>query len=595
MAYLLQRMIDPQAWQIREESMPRTVSLLIALILTGTAAAQSADPWPWFDPTSPKFTESTEKTLPPHPPAQQSHRVDKTRLRKLAYLPQLSMSFNMQCELGTTLDPQATAKRIVALENELQGDATDAERCAELAGLYEEDNRPEKVCDEAFAKARQLFQERIKIEPANGWLHAQLVPTLWPDAAAMEAEALEAIRCSPRDFRCWGMLGEVRFRLVIEPLFGTGKRPLLPKGLSWHQLFERIAANKLSQQQLKQAEKGLQESLRCFDKAVSIAPDEIEAYQSRLAFQYFAFYFRWMFSELQHQPLPDCRRGFQDTDIFNDMRQILRLRHDDPEILRQQASLCWTAAMFIQVGKKTPSGSASGPDEELEVSDILCKETKIFIAEAVEPLEKLAKCEQSGQAAFACRRLALCFICLGELAKAEVQAAWAIELDPTCEESWDLLLYSKRAQDKQDHGRRSYAAFKQKVQPFPTPRSHLFLAKECVDLQQVDEAESELRAALKDHPEDVPCRIGLAATLLLKDDQSETVAEARQCLNQLAKSISESEDKEQAVQILFLHAICAALEGQSDLSYRLFKSIPPDQPKKDWVHKALALFDGSDQ
>jgi tetratricopeptide (TPR) repeat protein len=298
-----------------------------------------------------------------------------------------------------------------------------------------------------------------------------------------------------------------------------------------------------------------------------------------------------MFSELQDQPLADISRGFQDTDIFKDMRQIVRLRPDDPEILREQASLCWTAATFIQMGKKTPPDTGSELADELDVSDVLCKEAKRFIAEAVEPLEKLAKSDQSGKAAFACRQLAWSFVFLGDIAKAEVQATRAAELDPTCEEGWDLLLYCKRAQDIKDRGRRSYEVCKQKLRLFPTPRSHLFLAKECADLQQLDEAERELRAALKDHPEDVPCRIGLAATLLLKDERPETVAEARQCLNQLAKSILESDYKEQAAEILFLHAICAALEGQTDLSYRLFKSIPLDHPKKKLVQEALGLFD----
>jgi tetratricopeptide (TPR) repeat protein len=556
MTHLLVRTVGPQAWQIGEDSMPRTVSLLMALLLlTGTAAAQSSDPWPWFDPTCPKFPKSTAGTPPPHALTSAPHRVDKTKLRKLAYLPSVSVSFNWECTFGgTTLDPQATSKRIAVLEKELQGDDTDAERYAELAGLYGEDNCSDAVCDEAYAKASQLFLERIKKEPENGWLHAQSAPILWPDAVAMEAEALEVVRCSPRDSRCWGALGEIRFRQVIEPIIGTEQRALLPKGLSWPQLFERIAANQPSQEQLKGFEKGLQESLRCFDKAVSLAPDEVEAYQWRVGFQYLAYFFRWMFSELQGQPLADISRGFQDTDLLNDLRQMVRLRPDDPDILHAQASTCCAAAMFIQMGKKTLD-TRSEQDDELDLSHLLCKEAKRFIAEAVGPLEKLTKCEQLDQAAFACRQLAWCFIFLedGGFAKAEVQAARATELEPTCEESWDLLFYCKRAQDIRDHGRRSYAVCKQKVRLFPTPRSHLFLAKECVDLQQLDEAESELRAALKDHPQDVPCRIGLAATLLLKDERPETVAEARLCLNQLAKSIPENDDKEQTAEILFLH------------------------------------------
>jgi tetratricopeptide (TPR) repeat protein len=599
--------------------MPHAGLLLALFLLNGGTEGQFFGPRPWFDPTCPRSWPSRPLNQEPvrvRPPMEgltqlsncppgvqlprpflsavaQAHQVGKTKLRKLAYLPQVYVQWKW--ELGTIgLDPQATAKRIVVLEKKLQGDDADAERYAELAELYEDDTRPEEVCDGAYAKASQLFQERIKREPGNGWLHAQLALVLWPNAVAMEAEALEAVRYSPRDYRCWRALGQSRVQRVIQPFIGIEQGSLLAKRLTWDQLFELIPAEQLSPDQLKQTESRLQEASKCFDKAVSLAPEEPEAYQWRLTFQYAAFCFRLMLSGLQPQLLADCCRGFQDSDIFNDARDIVRLRPDDPESLDQQAYMYWLAAMYIEGGKTKPPETASDEDDIFDVCDHLSNEAKKNIALSVKSLEKLAKSDQPGPAASACRHLALCFAFLGDIGKAEVQSTRAIELEPTCEESWDSLLTCRRSQDKKDHGRRTYEVCKQKLRYFPTPRTQLFLARECVDLQLLDEAEGALRTALKDHPDDIPCWLGLTATLLLKDDRPETVAEVRRILNQMLKVVPQGNDKDQRAELVFLEATCEALEGQTDLSFRLFKSMASNHPRKPLVQKALALFDAVD-
>jgi hypothetical protein len=595
------------------------ISLLVALFVpTGTAVAQPSNPYPWFNPTSPTFPRSTAEAgafldprqntplnavshgssgtegsrqsspLPLQPP---SHRVDKTKLRKLADLSVASVSLEWDFDSNTNiLNPQAAAKRIAVLEKELQGDATDAERYGELAELYEGENRPEKATAAIRDKAKQLFEERIKSEPANGWLHAQLASILWPDEAAIEMEALEAVRCSPKDYRCLQTLGGIRFRQVIQQFLSTEPRSVLPKkGLSLAQLVERIWASQVSPEQVKQAERLLQESSNCFDKAVALAPEELEVYQWRLDFQVRAGYLRCVLSKQQHQPLPDCRRGFQETDIFGDMRQIARLRPDDPEILSQEACLHWAEAMLVEMEGTSLAAAGADLNETRESCDLSSKEAKKCIELAIEPLEKLAKSEQPGQVAFACRRLALCFVLLGDIPKAEVRSVQATDVEPTCEESWDWLHYCKHAQDVKDHGRRAYEACKQKLQFFPTARSKLFLAWDCVNLQLFDEAETILRGCLKDHPEDVACQLGFAATLLLKDDRPESAAEATRCLCRLAKSMPPCETNQQKTDLVFLGAICAALTGDTDLSFGLFTSIVNYEPKK--VQKALALFD----
>jgi tetratricopeptide (TPR) repeat protein len=570
----------------------------------------------WFDPTCPKPTAPEQKfevrhvshdtpaaiasqimrgapVIAPRLARSRTYRVDTTELRKLAYLPSTPLSLPWDWKLWTN---DATAadkvKRIAVLEKELQGNTSDAERYAELAELYDDDDRPQEIVDGAYAKARQLFRKRIKKEPANGWLHAQLAAVLWQNPEAMEAAGRQAVHCSPKDCRCWITLGKILFHRAIQPLLGIEQRTILPSDLSLQQIVGQIAAKQHSASLLKQSDSRLQESLECFDKAVSAAPGEPAAYGWRVFFQYTASSLRGTLCWAQHLPLPDRHQSFQDSHILSDMRHLAFLLPDSPEMLGDLASACLMEAAMIHADKSEPGESVSDMDDT-QGPNGYSKEAKKYVDRALAILDLLAESDQPSEAALACRIAAFSFIELEDLGKAEEQAGRAAQLEPSKEENWDLLVYCKQTLDEKDHGRRAYDVCQQKLQHFPSARSQLALARACVPLELFDEAEAALRAGLKDEPGDIPCQLALAATLLLKDDRPGTVIEVRQLLQQLISSFSQQNDRNQKAQLVFLAAICEALYGETDSSFRDFKLLDGYEPKKDLVQKALKLFEKS--
>jgi hypothetical protein len=190
--------------------MRRTALLFVALVLFQNAAlAQS--PLPSYVP-------------PPPPSAPTQWKVDLQQLRKLACLPSCNFMVDVDganlSEFQKANDLKDAVKRITALEKEMKGDATDAERFMALGELYDDDAR----CEHAWTQARELFKRRLQVEPDNGWLHAQYSLAICQNAAEAEAEARMAVRLAPKDWRCRKMLSSAHFNRMCVAFFGGEER-----------------------------------------------------------------------------------------------------------------------------------------------------------------------------------------------------------------------------------------------------------------------------------------------------------------------------------------------------------------------------------
>jgi hypothetical protein len=179
--------------------MYRTTVLLAVLALTTATAKGQESP-----------ASRSQPGGSPLPPAM---KVDTARLRALAYLPEGTVAFRFgeitpPCLDERPPDPRQPAEKIAALEKDLKGDASDAERYLELSELYEDDERAEH----ALSKARELFKQKIQVEATNGWLHCLYAVTLWTTPALAEPIARKAVELAPGDYRCWESLSVVFVR-----------------------------------------------------------------------------------------------------------------------------------------------------------------------------------------------------------------------------------------------------------------------------------------------------------------------------------------------------------------------------------------------
>ena len=96
--------------------------------------------------------------------------IDKPKLRKLAELPTVSVSVSIRFSTayGFTFNDEKPdpAVEIVRLRKQLQGDASDAERCQRLSRLYSKADR-EKESDEAAVKAISICRQQVREHPKD--------------------------------------------------------------------------------------------------------------------------------------------------------------------------------------------------------------------------------------------------------------------------------------------------------------------------------------------------------------------------------------------------------------------------------------------
>ena len=139
-------------------------------------------------------------------------QVDKEALRKAAGLPYVSVQMNIGLHpihgWVIEFDKRPPAEEIKAIAAQMKGDAGDAERYYLLGQLYSD----EKQWKDAYAKAADLFRQRLARTPEDGYLLARLGLTVCALDQIKEAETLlrQAVAKSPQDWRCWSALGQIK-------------------------------------------------------------------------------------------------------------------------------------------------------------------------------------------------------------------------------------------------------------------------------------------------------------------------------------------------------------------------------------------------
>jgi hypothetical protein len=549
-----------------------------------------AQPWAAVTPQAvagPRFVSGLygPPTLP-RPPAP-NVQVDAGKLRALAHVPVVKVSFNLRDprELaggpwhGAPPDP---AVRIAALQEAMQGDEQDAERYLELAQLYEQAGCSAEECAAAKAKARALFEERLHEEPWNGAWHAQYATALWPDSAAAEKPALEAVRLAPAEWHCWLILGQLRHWQMLETLYGSRERALQSNHLGLQAMCAEIAALKPSDEQCDRAEQFLRLALECLDRAVAVGPAEVEAWQWRSAYQIAALFWRHNFRQMRQLPPLNEPAELARTNLLRDARRMAVLCPDNPDFLGHLAMVhYWQAGI-----DKSNEPTVPAPGEVLEPRAWLPPAALEVIDGVMARLTALSSHEDSEVAASACRQLAQWQILLGTPERAAERAWQAVRLQAAGVENWEVLLacYTTSKQYPE-----AYFVARKLVARFPTERSYLQLGEICARLGRRDEAETNLRAALEKAPDGTASNLALAALLLAHDGQA-ALAEVGECLDRVHKLLTPQSDRTLRIDYWTHRAIFLAQVGRVEESRQILVYMNEHGAADECTRKALALF-----
>jgi tetratricopeptide (TPR) repeat protein len=512
-------------------------------------------------------------------------RFDAERLRSLAKLPManVEVGFNVFAEEGFTFGGEPLdlsklkppAEKAVELRKLLRGEDQDAERLYQLAGLYLKTGATNEART-ALDQAGEYFRNRIKAAPTNGWERAQLGQVLIALGQSDEGEKLlqAGTELSPKDGRCWGALGDWHAARAAAALSATNLEVMVQDGVS---LRRSTAPPSLSSTERERARRSYQEAKRCYDQAVAVAPDSIDAYTHRLTF-------RWLAAQLLEPALAETDQGSHGplsalgmpTAALADLKRVAELTTNDVYAIAM-------AAFFDGLSDV----SRHSPQQFMSEGgwSALSESSRQYVRQAMSRLEKLA--ESTDRAVAAGARAAIGVLQLTivhSTSEAESNLRQAVALNPRAEKPWEALSLVLVSSDRWED---LVALGKERLKQKPSARICFMLAKAYERLGNRTETERQLRGGLELSPGDMSCRLGLVALQLQQATEDSTLAQIGQAMAELQKQGIWQAPVQQQMDFELLHGLYFALAGQREEAVHHFRRLLEVAPQNDTYTEAL--------
>ncbi len=457
--------------------------------------------------------------------------VNKDKLRRAVHLPEIRIivgyGVSGRGDFTCLADQGPQPEKIEEIEKELQDDGTDADRYSRLAGLYFRCGQSAKG-KEARRKVVMLLRKQFEQHPDDPACQLRLADALDYVEELEEAETLvrRAVKDRPNDWHAWLALGGIVDSKCWRAI--TGGKPF--SSLGPEALLRSMRAAQPTPERIAVARRYRQEAVACFDRAITLAPRESEAYRIRGASRY-----RYAFLDCglrlykgEKADFVECALG---REAIPDLRKAVDLNRQE---YRGIGMLAWMELMAAVHDHQVRNPAAKQPKK---LMDELSESTRKRVSEDLALLEKGLQNPDKHKAAEAAEVLAfLQSILLQDFSAAVKSAHRSIELDPTREAAWDILVLSLL--EAQNY-RKLAAICRQRLEYHDSAHAQLLLAKAYENLEQMDRAEAVIRAGLKHEPDDFMLNLALA-NLLLMHSNSNDLRKAAQDSQQAGQGLPSS-------------------------------------------------------
>jgi tetratricopeptide (TPR) repeat protein len=475
------------------------------------------------------------------------HAIDKERLRKLAQIPtpviNLSIKYNEAYGfyLGWTRPDEMI--EATALQRSLRGDASDAAAYYRLGKLCQSMLLFQEARN-SYAKAAALFFQQISARPGDGWLRAQYADSWYQSAeknrrAEAEPPLRQAVQLAPNDWRCWAALGAYLQHRVVE-LWNDDQPVRDPKA--------RQAA----------IEKLLGESNQCYEKAVSLAPQNPEVYADRALARATLGWNRAHYRLRQREQVHVQAELFVYAESFSleciaDLQAVARLKPNDPQAIA-------TAGLveFLSFKMRQPPDAAGAGDS----FGRLPEPTRQSLSQVRAALEKLTHATEPKLAGEAWETLGMLDAMIwADHACAAADFRKAIEADPSREVAWHMLLISITAQGGTKTQAEAFIRVcRDRLQVKDCVPYHLQLARVFETSGDINMARQEVLAALRVGPHDVDANLA-QAVMILKHGEERTWPEASAYLMKAGEALKQGPTRLQQARYTALLGFNLALQG----------------------------------
>lgn len=506
----------------------------------------------------------------------------RERLRELVVFPTINLTstYKMQGSRADLLEDHLVPGEIERLRKEVKEHPDDPERLLQLGTLL---NRSEGTNDGRayYERAEEAARKKSALRPQDGLALVFLGEALANLDKDVEAESVlrKATVVSPNEWRCRADLGKF---LGIEAFY-----VLLPENArkagydSLDSMMPLIRNYQPPAELLAKSEKMRRESAECFDRAVSLAPREPDAFLGRANIQLMfgmseslERYYR------DHQP-PDPAQTFQ---IFHpvasvrDFNEAARLCPDDYRVVGQAAWYEGSLKIF-EIVKQHPNEQPS--------FNMLPEDTQASVHEAMSRLETMGQSADKEIASGALERLAFIKIMIMQDAPgAKTDLRRAVALEPAREKAWELLLGA--AVSTSEPPEEMVSICESLVKCKNSAENHLLLAKALTKENKFTEAAAEIKKASDLEPDNVPSVL-FAAALAIKGNGDGDLSLADELLvrakDLIEKMPSGEDQKARERELLLDGAILSALADRPDDAKKwldmVLEGFPDDQTAKD--------------
>jgi tetratricopeptide (TPR) repeat protein len=511
-----------------------------------------------------------------------AQQVDKEKLRAVIKMP--TVWFITGCSShsveGILLAGHKSKRKelIAQLRREMEGNAGDAERYYKLGVLYSREGQ-KNASKECYARAAELFRQRVRDNPQDGYVLSQLALAI-VDAIRGKDDPLpmarKAVELSPRNARCWSALGTILDREISRILhfkggeWVTGFMERSPKLLR----FEK----KPSSEEVERARKLRAEAMACFDKAVDLAPKEPSGYYVRLAYRLNSAVLLASAAESKEELAAAARYSPRDA---RELQKAAELRPTD-----HRALFMASGTIFAAGHAQTQLRPAGGADF-MDWAEKTLRENLGKLA-AFTTSEDLRVASESAEV------LAYTLVSIGKFEPAQAILEKAVQRDPDADRNWEGLAGVLAVQKKFDEG---IVISRQWLKHKETAFNHFSMAKSLWAIDQFSEAEKEVRTGLKLEPEHILCHLGLAA-VLLRNGGPDRLAEAARHLDQADKrlrvAVYDKYDKQETtshaqmkIDYHLLRAVQLGLQGDAAGARRLCREVLAENPGHEQARKVL--------
>ena len=371
-----------------------------------------------------------------------------------------------------------------------------------------------------------------------------------PDEAALR----EAVELDPEDWQAWVKLGGAQGLRAWRLLLPYRKGYKVHSDADLQAIQREVVEANPAPETVAEARRLFDAERDCHDRAVTLAPAEPRARAARARFRMGRGIFESCFLALERRPRrpTTLRDVLLPPDAIADLRALGKMRPEDPKVLE-----CMLIAGFCSFLLYGSPDIATLDDEKKEIQALS------------KALEKTVEGASADVAARVLELIGLVEITVFEdRDRGAEYARRALALDPTREKSIDLLLVSLGIDHKFAE---VVKACDEALRRKESLRLRLVKAIAHDRLDQLREAEEEVRAALKIAPDDFRANLALSVLLLKKGDDE--VLGAKVQIDRARKLLGEDPSPDDRVAFEYVYGAFAAVVGSKDTAKEYLRRV----------------------